>query len=250
MFETSGFGVLRLLVTYGLLPVLLVVTTMFGGASRVVAESRHETKPIPMPSGLSEAKTPLSAVELEILRLTNELRSDPAGPLARHKPMPPCIDDEFYGIGVDPESGHPWPVPRLELNEIVSTELARPWAIEMDRRSEFAHQPSTTQQAVYADLGIPASAWGENIAWFSGYPPEMTAIVHFEGWRESDTGHYCSLVTARFTNVGIGEHRVGSESWAVQSFYVPNDPVPDDSVPGGQPRTSRPTGPRSTTSTR
>ena len=84
-----------------------------------------------------------------------------------------------------------------------------------------AHRPSSAQEQIYTQLGIDALAWGENIAWAAGYGPEEVARIHFEGWRESDAGHYCSLITRRFTRIGIGEIRVEGESWAVQNFFHP-----------------------------
>ncbi len=171
-------------------------------------------------AGNGEPPTGLNAVELEISRLTNELRANPSGPLGRRKPMPDCVDEGFYAISVNPVSGHPESVPVLELSELVSIEMARAWAVDMQQRDRFEHRPSSSQQQIFGRLGISATAWGENIAWFSGYPPEETARIHFEGWRESDTGHYCSLITPRFTTFGVGEHRMGDQSWAVQNFYA------------------------------
>lgn len=177
-------------------------------------------------AGSGEPAAPLSAVESEIVRLTNELRADPAGPLARRKPMPSCVAERFYAIAIDPASGHPEPAPPLQVSEAVSTEMARAWAVGLQRRDDFFHRPSTAQQAIYSRLGLHVSAWGENIAWSSGYSAEATAWIHFEGWRESDTGHYCSLLTRRFTNVGVGEHRVDDQSWAVQNFFTTGAPAP------------------------
>lgn len=159
-------------------------------------------------------------VEREILRLTNELRADPAGPLARRSPMPPCVNEDFYRIEMDAASGHPAPVPALAADDRVATRMADEWARTMEAEDRFEHRPAPSQEAIYAELALTVAAWGENIAWFAGYPAEDTARVHFEGWRESDTGHYCSLITGRFTHVGIAEHRLGDESWAVQNFYA------------------------------
>ncbi|MDH3681107.1 MAG: hypothetical protein OEV40_14305 [Acidimicrobiia bacterium] len=172
-------------------------------------------------AGARRAASPLSPVELEIIRLTNELRASPSGLLARRAPMPACVDEPFYDISLDPISGHPEPVPPLAPSEVVAVEMARDWAIDMHQRQRFLHRPSTSQQQIYDRLGIDMTAWGENIAWFSGFPPADAARIHFEGWRESETGHYCSLVTGRFTHVGAGELRVGDQSWAVQNFYAP-----------------------------
>ena len=170
--------------------------------------------------GSAQSIAALSPVELEIVRLTNELRSEPGGVLRRQRPAPGCLRDPYYQITVDPETGQPVPVPAVTVDETVSVEMARPWATQMYREDVFAHRPSSAQQAMLGQLGIEVTAWGENIAWMSGYPAELTAKIHFEGWRESDTGHYCTMVTERFTHVGVGEIRVENESWAVQNFYV------------------------------
>ena len=174
---------------------------------------------LPSTGPLPPMATDLDPVELEILRLTNALRADPSGPLAREKPLPSCVDQPFYGISVDPATGHPEAAPALRLDERVSVALARPWAREMDRTGAFEHRPPGSALAVYGQLGIDLSATGENIAWFRGYNPTEAARVHFEGWRESDDGHYCALVAPSYTHIGIGTFRGRERSWAVQNFY-------------------------------
>jgi uncharacterized protein YkwD len=161
----------------------------------------------------------LSPVELEIVELTNALRADPAGPLARHKPLPDCVANRYYDIAVDATTGQPEPVPPLALDPLVTTVLARTWADELRRSGRFEHRPSGEAHGLYGRLGQPVTAWGENIAWFEGLDPTQTALIHFEGWRESDAGHFCSLITGRFTTIGVGELTVGDQSWAVQNFY-------------------------------
>lgn len=189
-------------------------TTVVSGSNSVVPSPSSTTAGLPAPPAGG-----LNAVEREIHRLTNALRADPGGPLARKKPMPKCVGDGFYGINIDPVSGHPAPAPALTLNSDVSLELARPWSVDMDKRDTMSHRPSADAQGVYANLGINLSATGENVAWFSGYPDSLAAITHFEGWRESDTGHYCALVTPSFTHIGVGHHKGAAKSWATQNFY-------------------------------
>lgn len=161
----------------------------------------------------------LTPIEIEIVRLTNELRARPDGPLARLGPTPDCVAEEFYGIEIDPATGHPMAVPPLVVDERVTVAMARPWAEQMQLDDAFVHRPSDSQRDFYLDLAIPIVAWGENIAWFSGYDSAVAAAIHFDGWRQSDTGHYCSMLTGRFTHLGVGELRQGAESWAVQNFY-------------------------------
>jgi uncharacterized protein YkwD len=169
----------------------------------------------------TEAPAGLNAAEQEIFRLTNELRANPSGPLARQKAMPPCVDDDFYGINIDAATGHPTAVPALTLSEPVSLEMSRPWAIDMDQRNTMSHRPNDSQLAIYGQLGIDVSAIGENVAWFQGYPDSEAARIHFEGWRESDTGHYCALVSGTYTHLGVGHYRGATKSWAVQNYYQP-----------------------------
>ncbi len=161
----------------------------------------------------------LDAVEQEILRLTNELRANPAGPLARQKPMPSCVNDPFYGISIDGATGHPATAPALSIDVRVSAEMSRPWAVDMDSRNTLQHRSNGSQLEIYERLGISIAATGENIAWFSGYPDEQAARIHFEGWRESDTGHYCAMVSSTYANIGVGHFKGATRSWAVQNFY-------------------------------
>ncbi len=170
-------------------------------------------------AGSDQPPAVLNPVELEIVRLTNELRANPTGPLARRKPMPACVSEPFYDLTIDPGTGHPRPVPAVAVDESVSVEMARVWATGMQTSGTFSHRTSASQKDLYRRLGLSVSAWGENIAWLSDYDPALAARIHFEGWRESDSGHYCSLMTPRFTHVGVGEHRLGVRSWAVQNFY-------------------------------
>jgi hypothetical protein len=168
---------------------------------------------------LTPAAVQLDPVELEILELTNSLRADPSGLLARSASLPACVDNPFYDITIDPDSGQPEPVPPLVLDEQVSLSLSRSWAQEMDRTGRFEHRSSGSAVVIYGHLGIELSATGENIAWMSGYPESEAARVHFEGWRESDAGHYCALISPTYTHIGVGAHQGEERSWAVQSYY-------------------------------
>lgn len=161
----------------------------------------------------------LQAIEVELLSLTNQLRANPSGALARRKPMPECVQNAFYGITIDGATGHPSAVPALTLDEAVSVQLARDWSAQMDQSNQLAHRSNAAASAIYSRLGINWSATGENIAWFSGYPDAQAAQIFFEGWRESDSGHYCALVAGAFTHVGVGYHKGAQKSWATQNFY-------------------------------
>jgi uncharacterized protein YkwD len=193
-------------------PTSSTTVTSPGATQPPTSETAPSTPTTAAPAGLN-------AVELEIFRLTNELRADPSGALARDKPMPSCVGDDFYDITIDAATGHPGAVPALTLSEPVSLEMSRPWAVDMDQRNTMSHRPNDSQLAIYDQLGIGVSAIGENVAWFQGYPDSQAARIHFEGWRESDTGHYCALVSGTYTHIGVGHHRGAARSWAVQNFY-------------------------------
>ncbi len=169
--------------------------------------------------GAADANGPLTPVEAEIVRLTNELRANPAGALARRQPQPSCVTDPFYAITISPDTGLPSAVPPLTVDDGVTLALARPWAATMQSTGHFEHRSSDEAHQLYGQLGLPVGAWGENIAWFTGFDLAQAARIHFEGWRESDAGHYCALVSPRFTHLGVGALEDGTQSWAVQNFY-------------------------------
>ena len=175
--------------------------------------------PTAAPGAASEANGPLTPVEAEIVRLTNELRANPAGALARREPLPSCVTDPFYAITLNPATGLPNAVAPLAVDDGVTLALARPWAATMLSTGHFEHRSSEEAHELYGQLGLPVGAWGENIAWFTGFDLGQAARIHFEGWRESDAGHYCALVSPRFTHLGVGAIEDGTQSWAVQNFY-------------------------------
>ena len=127
--------------------------------------------------------------------------------------------DAAGAITLSPDTGLPAAVPALEVDDGVTLALARPWAATLQTTGHFEHRSSDEAHELYGQLGLPVKAWGENIAWFTGFDIEQAARIHFEGWRESDAGHYCALVSPRFTHVGVGAIEDGGQSWAVQNFY-------------------------------
>ncbi len=159
----------------------------------------------------------LNAVEVEIARLTNELRANPNGPLKRQKP-PPAVTSENPHCGdvlVDRQTGVYESLSRLQVNAEVSLKVSRPWSEQMTRN--LRHQASAGGVAMRA-AGISWSSVGENIA-FHNYSDK--AINHFVGWRESD-GHFCNMMNPRFTHIGVGEHtKSNGDSMATQNFYIP-----------------------------
>ena len=215
--------------TVGTIPVPVPVASI--AASTTTTQARtSSTEPITTTAPSSNTAVPpktaptspasgLNAVEREILRLTNQLRTNPSGPLARENPMPSCVNDSYYGITVDSETGHPIPRPELTMSEAVSVSLARDWSMMMDEDDQFQHRPNNQASAIYSQLGISWLATGENIAFFSGYPDNKAARIFFELWRESDSGHYCPMVSDVYTHIGVGYHKGATTSWATQNFY-------------------------------
>ncbi len=194
----------------------VVATTTSSSTTTTAATATSSSTTTP-----TTAAAGLTAVEREVIRLTNQLRSNPSGPLRRVAPMPGCVDDEFFAIEVDTGTGHPRPVPELVANDAVSVKLSRDWSIRMAEADEMSHRSNESQAAIYSALGINRSRSSENVAWLSGYPESAIAMQLLVGWRESSTGHYCSLVAGSLTHIGVGHHRTDSgKDWATQNFYA------------------------------
>ncbi len=151
----------------------------------------------------------LTAIELEIARLTNELRTNPNGPLRREGPVIDCGGN----VPIDPATGLYRPVPAVEVHPAASLQVARPWSAQMT--TDLQHRPEAGIPALI-DAGISVMTAGENIA-YHNFPD--TAFRHFAGWRESD-GHFCNLMDPTFTHVGVGESQ-GADgfSYATQNFF-------------------------------
>lgn len=150
----------------------------------------------------------LNDVEREIARLTNELRTNPNGPMRREGPVINCggrvgvTDGQYDSIGA------------VEISEVASVQVARPWSAQMTTRN-FEHQPNAGVPALQA-AGISVRSAGENIAYHSYSDKAMT---HFTGWRESD-GHFCNMMDPGFTHLGVGEvSKNDGISYATQNFY-------------------------------
>ena len=162
----------------------------------------------------------LTGVEKEIVRLTNELRAKPDGPLKRVGPTPECVLDS-EDIEFDPATGHPKPVPALIVNEAVSVQMARDWSQQMANADAMSHRSGDSQNAIYAALGISWTNRGENVAWAFGYAESAIARLFFNGWRES-AGHYCNMMSGAFTHIGVGHVRTeAGKDFATQNFYRP-----------------------------
>ncbi len=191
-----------------------------GTTSTTEAETTTTTTTQVESTTTTAASSELTALEQEIVRLTNALRANPSGELRRRGAMPACVDEEFYSITVDPDTGHPAAVPALSLNRQVSLQMARDWSQQMAAADQMTHRTQDSQRAIYAALGINWSSFGENVARAQGHPESSIAFQFFSGWRESDTGHYCSMMSGQFTHFGVGHHRTAAgKDWGTQNFY-------------------------------
>ena len=150
----------------------------------------------------------LNDIEREIARLTNELRTNPNGPMRREGPVINCngrvgvTDGQYDAIGA------------VEISEVASIQVARPWSAQMTTRN-FKHQANAGVPALQS-AGISVRSAGENIAYHSYADKAMT---HFTGWRESD-GHFCNMMDPGFTHLGVGEvSKDDGISYATQNFF-------------------------------
>ncbi len=194
--------------------------TTAGGGETTTTEAETTTTTEAETTTTTVASSELTALEQEIVRLTNALRANPSGELRRRGALPACVDEDFYSLTVDPETGHPTPVPALSLNREVSIQMARDWSQQMAAADQMTHRTQDSQRAIYSALGINWSSFGENVAWAQGYAESSIAFQFFSGWRESDTGHYCSMMSGRFTHFGVGHHRTeAGKDWGTQNFY-------------------------------
>ncbi|MEM9652617.1 MAG: CAP domain-containing protein, partial [Actinomycetota bacterium] len=183
-----------------------------GGASSTEPQSSSTTpatQPDPTTTTIAEAPAPtdapaggLNAVEREIARLTNELRTNPNGPMRREGPVINC------GGRIRVTNGQYDAIGALQVSEVASLQVARPWSVQMTR-SNFNHRPNAGVGALQ-DAGISVRSAGENIAYHSYQEKAMT---HFTGWRESD-GHFCNMMDPGFTHIVVGEDTHGGISYA------------------------------------
>ena len=152
-----------------------------------------------------------SSIERRIASLTNQLRTNPNGPLKRTGYVPHCDG----AVKIDSATGQPTPRSALKFNDTVSVHMARPWSAQMSPNN-FQHRPD--QKAVLDRLGVAPQTWGENIAWHAP-PKEDPAMYHFVQWRQSDS-HFCNMMSTLYTHIGVGEHQHNGGSYATQNFYA------------------------------
>ncbi|MGH1490275.1 MAG: CAP domain-containing protein, partial [Acidimicrobiales bacterium] len=155
---------------------IVATTTTVAPTTSTIAVSTTQT---PTTTDMGE----LNEIEREILRLTNELRTDPNGPLRRQGPVIDC-----GGRVRVAKSGKYEPIGKVEGHLVASLQVSRPWSAQMTVRN-FEHQPRAGVEALQ-NAGIQVRSAGENIA-YTSYPDKAQRF--FTGWRESD-GHFCNMM--------------------------------------------------------
>lgn len=157
--------------------------------------------PTPTPSGgyvwYPESARSADAAELEVLRLTNDIRAKGAT----------CGGTAYA------------PAPPLKWNDRLA-HAARNHALDMGKRSYFEH---TTPEGVRFSERVTAAgyAWqtvGENIA--AGYATPASVV---DGWLKSP-GHCVNLMNPAFTELGVGRAQVSGSPYSLywgQSFGAP-----------------------------
>ncbi|WP_339096721.1 CAP domain-containing protein [Deinococcus sp. VB142] len=157
--------------------------------------------PTPAPSSgyvwYPESDRSADAAELEVLRLTNDIRAKGAT----------CGGTAYA------------PAPPLKWNDRLA-HAARNHALDMGKRSYFEH---TTPEGVRFSERVTAAgyAWqtvGENIA--AGYATPASVV---DGWLKSP-GHCVNLMNPAFTELGVGRAQVSGSPYSLywgQSFGAP-----------------------------
>jgi len=139
----------------------------------------------------------MDADELEVLRLTNEIRSTGAV----------CGDEEMP------------PVPPLAPNDTVAA-VARAHSQDMGDNGYFSHfdRDGYGNSFRLLDAGLSFSSFAENIA--AGYSTPQSVVT---GWLNSP-GHCKNLLRDRNTQIGIGHAIVdtGYRHYWTQIFIKPN----------------------------
>ncbi len=207
----SSTSTTALVVDPGLTSTTVAASESTTSSSALSSEPTTTMPPVTGPTSSTTGPSggALTAVELELARLTNELRTNPNGPLRREGAVINCDGR----IPIDPATGLYQPVGGLSIDATASIEVARDWSSQLT--TNLQHRPQAGIGALQG-AGIDVAAAGENIA-YHNFPD--TAMRHFVGWRESD-GHFCNMMDPTFTRLGVGEiTRPDGFSFATQNFF-------------------------------
>ena len=93
---------------------------------------------------------------------------------------------------------------------------------DMGLKNYFSHEDlngDLITKQMLAD-GVTYRAWGENIAYISGYGdiPEVLANKFMTNWMNSK-GHRENILATKFTSIGVGIYKIGNIVYATQEFY-------------------------------
>ncbi|HAT4339925.1 TPA: serine protease [Clostridium perfringens] len=91
---------------------------------------------------------------------------------------------------------------------------------DMGVRKYFSHEDPNGQlitAKMKAD-GVSYNAWGENIAYISGYSGDSNIANQFmTNWMNS-SGHRANILSPNFTSIGVGVYKIGNTYYATQEF--------------------------------
>ena len=91
---------------------------------------------------------------------------------------------------------------------------------DMGVRKYFSHEDPNGQlitAKMKAD-GVSYNAWGENIAYLSGYSGDSNIANQFmTNWMNS-SGHRANILSPNFTSIGVGVYKIGNTYYATQEF--------------------------------
>ena len=91
---------------------------------------------------------------------------------------------------------------------------------DMGVKKYFSHEDPNGQlitAKMKAD-GVSYNAWGENIAYLSGYSGDANIANQFmTNWMNS-SGHRANILSPNFTSMGVGVYKIGNTYYATQEF--------------------------------
>lgn len=168
-----------------------VAPTLTLQPSTVIQQTQRQAAEAPAPTNSSTVTGDdfLAAVEQEIFRIVNVERAN-------------------AGMG-------------SLLYNYTMEKYARVKAKDMGDKDYFAHEDLQGKKMIdyIQQDGVPYTAWGENIAYYSGAIDVSTLAQKFmTNWMNSP-GHRANILSGNFESIGVGVYKIGSTYYAVQEFY-------------------------------
>lgn len=111
-------------------------------------------------------------------------------------------------------------LPALSYNNTMQ-KYARIKSQDMGDKNYFDHKdPNGNLITVKMQQdGVSYQAWGENIAYLSGYTGNSTIAKQFmTNWMNS-SGHRANILSSDYTSIGIGVYKIGNKYYATQEFF-------------------------------